>query len=152
MNYLIDLLIIVICIIPIIIFSKKGFVYALVRVVGFLAALILATSFGNFFADYLCDKVILPKFVSSVKSDMDKGVDNVADSVFDALPKFIKDNGETVGLTKDKITDSLTSNVVNEDNITELFETTVEPIIKKILSTLITLVAFVILYLSVLGR
>lgn len=145
MNYLLDVLIVAICIIPIIIFAKKGFVYALLRVVGFLAALVIATNVGSFFANYLCENVVAEKFVSSVKTEIDNGVDNVVDSAFEALPDFIKENSEGFGVTKETISDSLSGEVVKEEQISELFDITIKPIIYKILSTAITLISFLIL-------
>lgn len=149
MSYIIDLIIIAICILPIIIFAKKGFVYALVKVVGFVAAFILATGIGNFLSDIVYNKVIEPKVVSTVMENVDNGVSSIADATWEALPEFIRENGEAIGISKDSFVSSPLSGLVAEEDVTALLSTTVKPVILNLLSTLIKLIAFVVLLIIV---
>ena len=145
MKFIVDLIILAIFIVTIFVFAKKGFVFALVKVVGFVGAFVVATGVGNFLSDVVYNKVIEPNIVSAVMEKVDNGINSVADSTYEALPEFIQKNGELFGLTKENFALSFPSGIVAESDIENILEKTVEPILSSLLSTLITLIAFAVL-------
>lgn len=145
MNYILDLIILAICVITVMVFAKKGFVFALVRVIGLVAAFILAVGIGDFSADFIYKNVIGPNVATAVKENIDNGISGAADSAFEALPKFIKENGAVFGLTKENFTSAFPTDIVDENTIGEVLDKTVKPIVEELISILITLICFIVL-------
>lgn len=145
MNYIIDLIIVAICIVTVLIFAKKGFVYALVKVVGFVGVFIVATGLGNFLSDYVYNNVIEPNIVSSVMENINNGAKNISDSVYEALPDVIQKNGALLGITEENFAFTTLSGVVSEADVKSVLDKTVEPILLGLLSSIITLIAFAVL-------
>lgn len=144
MSFVVDLIIVALFAIAVIIYAKKGFVFSLIKVVGTICALMLATNVGNFLTNTVYNKVIEPKIVSIVMESVDNGVDNATESTFDTLPDFIKDNGEMFGITEENVEALMPTEIVSEKEVKGFLDETVEPIASNLLSPLFTLICFVV--------
>lgn len=149
MSFLIDIIIVAVFALPIIIFAKKGFVFALVKVIGFVAAFIVATGIGGYLSALVYDNTVEPAVVSATVENFENGISNLADATFEAMPDFIKKNSEVLGITKETFVKAIPNGAVNEDTVKSVLETTIKPVVTKLLSTLITLIAFVVLLVAV---
>lgn len=144
MSFVVDLIIVALFAIAVIIYAKKGFVFSLIKVVGTICALMLATNVGNFLTNTVYNKVIEPKIVSIVMESVDNGVDNATESTFDTLPDFIKDNGEMFGITEENVEALMPTEIVSKKEVKGFLDETVEPIAANLLSPLFTLICFVV--------
>ena len=150
MNYLIDLIIVLVFTIVVIVSAKRGFVKTAVELVGFVLAFIISTNLGNSLANLTYDKAIEPPIVSAVTQNAADSTASIVDSTWDALPDIITQNSGTLGISKEFLNEKLGSTAtVTEEALTELSQTAIKPIATKFLATLYSLILFIILLIVV---
>lgn len=151
MSIIIDLIVIAIIIIMALISAKRGFVRVAVEVVGFIAAIIVATTFSLSLANTTYDKVIEPPILNSITNVAGENVSQTVDATWEALPNFIKNNSEKFNVSKDDIGQNISLNA--QQNIKEttksVLEHSVKPIAVNILKMLYSVIIAVVLIIVV---
>lgn len=146
MSIILDLILVAIIIFFAFVSYKHGFVRTLVEVAGFIAAIILATSFGTVAAEKIYDKAIEPKIITTTADFVDGTTQNAIDKCWDNLPKIVQNNADKLGITKDKISNNLDSikggNAL--DNLNKAIDKTVRPPFIKVIGMICTLLFFLI--------
>lgn len=150
MKYIIDLIILAIIIIFVITSAKKGFVRVAVSTVGFVLAIIIAFNLSNPLSQVTYDKLIEPPVVKGITSELDNETENIADSTWEALPDFIKNNPKIFSITEENFKEkfgehSFASNTMAVINFSQ---NTIKPVLVKVMSmiysVLLTLILLVI--------
>ncbi len=151
MNFILDLIVIAIIILMALISAKRGFVRVAVEVVGFVAAVMISLTLSTTFAELTYDKAIEPAIISSVNEATENVTADTAGKIFDALPNFIKNNSEKLGLNQEKITQNMTEDVGNNttEAVTQVSQNTIKPIAVGILKTLYSVIIMLVLLVVV---
>ncbi len=142
---ILDAALLLIIILTVIISAKHGFVRSFVEVAGLVVALIIVYNVSTPISETIYNKKIEPAIVRSTQNVVVDSTENTVDKVWEALPKTIKDFSQKIGIGKENIT----KNVDISDNVAAVTdkasEAVVKPVVTKLLSALIMLVAFVVL-------
>ncbi len=146
MNIVLDLIVIAIVVVMALISAKRGFVRVVVEVVGFVLAVVLSMSFSGYFADITYQKGIEPAIISSINNITTDASAETVDNTWDALPKFITDNADKLGFSKDDIAKSITQSVdVKSEEIAITFSNDIiKPMAISILDSLYAVVIMVV--------
>lgn len=142
MNYILDLIFLLIVAIFVFISVKKGFVRSLIEVVGYVLAIVLAISISTPSSNYIYDKAIEPGLITSINN----AIEEKSDAAIEGLPEFIK------GILNN--TDIFTDieNILSGDKVTSIAQEIseiVKPIAISVLKTILSIVIFVILLIVV---
>lgn len=154
MNILLDLIIVAIITVTALLSAKRGFVRSAVELVGFLAAVWLAFTVSTPLAEMTYDKFLEPKIVSSVSDGAETTADGIIDGTWNALPEFIKKNSESIGLSKEKLSQSVSQEITNGSKgaVKATSQNAIKPVISQILgllySIIILIVAMIVVRLS----
>ena len=151
MHIVIDLIVLAIIILNVILSAKNGFVKTLIEVVGFVLAIFISLSISTPIAGFIYDKTVEPAIVSSVSEKVSNTADDTAKSIFDALPKFVKNNAEDLGVTAEKITNNFENKTGDEVTTaaTKVSQNSIKPVFVKIVGLAIAAILFVILMIVV---
>ncbi len=152
MGIVIDAIAIVVIAVTVFLSARHGFVRTLIEVVGFIAAFMLAYGISSPLATLTYNKVLEPPMISAVQSAADEGAQSAVDALWDAMPSFITENGEALGITHDGISDKLGSAGSSNqmaDAIKDTSRTMVMPIAVSLLSMLYSTIVFVLLLILV---
>ena len=147
MNYILDIIAIAIIIISIISASKRGFVRTVINFVGLFAAFIIAFSINTPLANATYTHTIEPSILKSVEASVSGGTENAVESVWEALPGFVKNESNTV--VKDKISEQIDTNIAEGavQTAQSISRNVVMPLVTKLLSTLYGAIIFIVLLL-----
>lgn len=107
MNWVLDLIILGIVIITMLISAKKGFVKVAIETVGFIAAVVLALTFSSPLAEVTYDKIIEPPILSTVEA----GTQSAENEAVSAIPDFITNNAERLGISLDEFQNKISANI-----------------------------------------
>ncbi len=140
MSYILDAIIILIILITTIISAKKGFVHTLIKVVGFVASIVVALTLSSPLATLTYDIIIEPVVINTAKSavnDTTSTAENAVDTVWKKMPTFVTEN-RFLQLSKDNITDDIQTKSENnsEKMAQNISDTLVAPVTIKLLSAL----------------
>jgi len=150
MSFLIDIIILAILVITVFISAKRGFVRTAIELLGFILAFIISTNLGAALADLTYDKAIEPPIINVVVENGTEEVGSAVDKVWESLPDIISDNAEFFGVSKDYLTQKLNDGTqITETVLTDISQNSIKPIVSRFLSTLYTLIIFVILLVIV---
>jgi len=150
MSFLIDLIIVAIIALAVIISAKRGFVRTAIEVAGFVLAFLISVNLGNAISNFTYDKVIEPAIVSAVSEKTAESASSAIDSMWDAIPDILTKNGEAFGISKETLSDKLENTKDNTETIaTDISQTAIKPIATTFLSSLFSLVLFVVLLVVV---
>ncbi|MBR4099972.1 MAG: CvpA family protein [Clostridia bacterium] len=147
MSIVIDLIIVAIILVTALISAKQGFVRAVIEVVGFVAAVLVAFSVSAPLADITYEKVIEPPILSSVSENAAQSTAQTADSVWESLPSFITNNSEKLGITKEHIEKIVVDSTLSSADtaLNEISQKAVKPVATGILETLYAVILIVVL-------
>ncbi len=147
MSIVIDLIVVAIILVTALISAKQGFVKAIIEVVGFVAAVLVAFSLSAPLADITYEKVIEPPILSSVSENAAQSTAHTADSVWESLPSFITDNSEKLGITKEYIEQIVADSTLSSTDtaLAEISQKAVKPVATGILETLYAVILIVVL-------
>lgn len=147
MNFLIDLIVVAIIGLCILTSAKRGFVKVLIEVIGFVLAIIITFTISTPLAQATYDKIIEPPLLETVNDAVESTGDSVQNDAWNALPDFVTDNAEKIGLSLsdfvDKITDNLSGGTTNAVKIAS--QDVVKPIVSRILELLYSIIIMIVL-------
>lgn len=144
---ILDLIVVGIIVFVTVLAAKRGFVRTIVEVVGFVAAAVIAVSLGSAAAGMAYDNFLGPKLVTVTGDTASATTQEMVDKAWEALPDFIADNAEKLGVSKDKLNESI-SNVGGEDReevIEKALQETVRPVFVRVIGMLCSTLFFIIL-------
>lgn len=150
MSIIVDLIIVAICIVTLLIYSKKGFVASFCEVAGFILALLVAINVGNSASNFTYDKIIEPSILKSVSEAYSDTADKTAQEVIDKMPDFITENLDKFGLTSEKLSSEIQkSEGAVAQSLKTISQNNIKPVITDILSLIFTVLLFIILLIVV---
>lgn len=127
-----DIILVAVILISVIIGMKKGAMKVILSLVAFVVAAYLAYTLSSPFATFINNKFVEPAVIRSV----DSAITDTTQSIEDALPDFIADNADVLGIN------------LNADSIinaSDFVQSTVSPMVIKIVSSVAMFVIFIIL-------
>ncbi len=147
MHFVIDLILIAIIALIALISAKQGFVKAVIEVVGFVAAVVLAFSVSTPMAEYTYTNMIEPSIVNSVSESIEETTNNTTDVIWEKLPKLITDNASNFGISKDGLEETISQGTKDDTKavITDISKKVVSPIVVGLLETVYAVILIVIL-------
>lgn len=153
MQYILDILIVLIVLICIFLSAKRGFMRTLIEVVGFIAAIFIAFTVSSPIANTVYDKMIEPSIVKTVESTASENAataTNIVDNVWDKLPGLITKNS-LINISKDAVTQKVETDAIENSTVlaNTISESFIKPSAVKILSTLISTILVVVLIFAV---
>lgn len=143
MNYVLDIVLILIVLISAIISAKKGFVKTLIELVGFVLAILVAFSASSVIANYIYTNMVEPVAVDSISS----AISNAEKNILESVPPYISFFANKAGLTNESIL-SAGGTSPNEIAIA-ITETAIKPIAINIIKFIASLIIFVALLIVV---
>ena len=146
-SIILDIIIIGIILVMTFLAAKRGFVLTVAEVAGVVAAAFIAVSLGSAAADMIYDKFLGPKLVSATEDAAYSTTQELVDAAWGGLPDFISDNADALGISKDKINESI-DNTGREDAkkaIEKAFDANIRPTVVRITGMACSSVFFVVL-------
>ena len=158
MSLILDGIILVLVLISVFLSAKRGFVRTIIELAGFIAAIILSITVSGPLADFTYDKIVEPSVVkiveesaSATEENTEGNLEAMADSVWNALPQFVKNNSENSGISQDTFVDKI--EIDTTDTVTAMAQkasqTVAKPIVTKLFSAFYGLILMVILFVLV---
>ncbi len=113
MGYILDGIILLICLLCVLIGVKRGFVHSVVRFLGSIIAALLASALGGVLAQWLFDTMFRGAMVEKINSSLQTlGADNAAaaaSQVLASLPDFLVRALEEAGVTLETVSHAINS-------------------------------------------
>lgn len=151
MSVVLDLIVILIIILCVVLSAKKGFVYAAVEVIGFVAAAAVALSFSAPLAEATYDKLIEPPIISAAERQNSESTSQAVNEVWDALPSFAASAAERAGITAEKLDEAVSEKL--SSGVTAAVEAAsgevIRPVIVKLLSLVYSSAIMLLLFFAV---
>lgn len=149
MSIILDLIIVAIILLFTLISAKQGFVKVIVEVVGLIAAIILTFTISTPLASATYDKMIEPALLKAVTEEVATETDE--NTVLEALPDFISNNTEKLGISLSQISDSISSNISNgtETAVKTASQNVIRPVAVKLIGLIYSVILMVILFFVV---
>lgn len=147
MGIILDLIIVAIIAVTVIISAKQGFVKTVIEVVGFVLAIYLSFTFSTPVANFVYDKAVGPTVMAAIEQGVEDTTADATKSVYEKLPKFIKNNLEFFGVSDEELTSHVNSSLGGgAASVAEtVSEKVVEPIVVSVVKTLVSVLIFVVL-------
>lgn len=166
MNFIIDLIIVLIIMLCVWISAKKGFVKTIVGLVGFILVTYLSFTLSSPLAGITYDKIIEPVVIRSVgtpdntSEDMEKvseEIENISGAIensdinindlWDSLPAVIKENAEKLGLSKEELDTSFDDFISAGKELTtkNLSQEVIKPFVTRILEMIYSIIIMIVL-------
>ena len=153
MSIALDTIIVVIIIATAILSAKRGFIFQVVKVSGFVIAVILSIALSYMFAGLTYNKIIEPRLLSLVSDKSSVTAEQQVADIWEELPPVVKQFANAFDITQEKIVDTIADDF-NEDAIAaaELAsEKVVGPAVTRLLAMLYAVILLIIL-LIIVGR
>ena len=146
MSYILDGIIVLIVLLFIYLSAKKGFVYTLIEVVGFVAALVIAFTISTPLAEFSYDTFVYPSISEKVENTGNENINEAADAVWEDLPDYFTESS-FFGLSKETATTAAQNEFSNNsDSIAKsISDSMVKPTAVKLISVFISFVLVVVL-------
>lgn len=146
MNILLDLIILAIIAVTALLSAKRGFVRSAVELVGFLAAVWLAFTVSTPLAEMTYDKFLEPKIVSSVSDEVGTTAESIIDSTWNSLPEFVKNNADSIGLSRDKLSQNISQEITSgsENAVKATSQNAIKPVISHLLGLLYSVIILIV--------
>ncbi len=113
MGYILDGMILLICLLCVLIGVRRGFIYSVVRFLGSMIAALLASALGGVLAQWLFDTMFRGAMVEKINSSLQTlGADNAAaaaSQVLASLPDFLVRALEEAGVTLETVSHAINS-------------------------------------------
>lgn len=113
MGYILDGMILLICLLCVLIGVRRGFIYSVVRFLGSMIAALLASALGGVLAQWLFDTMFRGAMVEKINSSLQTlGADNAAaaaSQVLASLPDFLVRAMEEAGVTLETVSHAINS-------------------------------------------
>lgn len=145
-----DLIVVAIVAFCIISSAKRGFVRTIVEAIGFILAAYIAFSVSGSVAESVYNNKIEPAIVSAVEekthSLATNTVEETVNGIWDELPAIVKNSGEFFGVDADSLPSTITGEINNSLNITEVAKTTAQKAVKPVAVPLIKSVLGMVIF------
>ena len=151
MSIILDLIVLAIIIITVLISAKRGFVRALIELLGFIAAVFISFTISTPLANTTYDKIIEPSIISTVTSAVDTAADNSAaaavDSFWNEMPGWIKGGIEKAGISKESLDGSITANIGNgvQSAVESASQNVIKPAVTSTLALIYQVMSLIVL-------
>lgn len=151
MSIILDLIVLAIIIITVLISAKRGFVRALIELLGFIAAVFISFTISTPLANTTYDKIIEPSIISTVTSAVDTAADNSAaaavDSFWNEMPGWIKGGIEKAGISKESLDGSITANIGNgvQSAVESASQNVIKPAVTSTLALIYQVISLIVL-------
>lgn len=147
MGFILDLIVLAIIIITVMLSARRGFVKTVVETAGFIAAIVLAFTISTPFATATYDKIIEPQLIKAVEEN----TESAQLEAWNALPDFIVENSEKLGISSSEFTEKINANLSNGINsaVTTASQEVVKPIAVKLLGTIYSIILLIVLLIVV---
>lgn len=142
-SILIDVIIVVLAYLIIRHSAKIGAAKTLVQLTGFIVVVGLVFTVGDILTDYIYDSFVKDKIVTSVSEQINESVDGYTDNFKSALPDYIIEVGEFIGIDIDEKLNESKSNNTSEVVI-KLEENILQPVIKSIIKFALMIILILI--------
>lgn len=113
MGYILDGIILLICLLCVLIGVKRGFIHSVVRFLGSIIAALLASALGGVLAQWLFDTMFRGAMVEKINASLQTlGADNAAAAageVLSSLPDFLVRALEEAGVTLETVSHAINS-------------------------------------------
>lgn len=113
MGYILDGIILLICLLCVLVGVKKGFIHSVVRFLGSIIAALLASAMGGAIAQWLFDTMFRDAMVEKINASLQAlGSDNAAAAagqVLSSLPDFLVRALEEAGVTLETVSHAINS-------------------------------------------
>ncbi len=113
MGYILDGIILLICLLCVLIGVKRGFIHSVVRFLGSIIAALLASALGGVLAKWLFDTMVRGAMVEKINASLQTlGADNAAAAageVLSSLPDFLVRALEEAGVTLETVSHAINS-------------------------------------------
>ena len=137
---------------------RKGFARTLVEAIGYILAVMIAFSVGEYTANYVYENNIKKSVVSSVSDvadnvtgDTEKAAKESVDKIWNSIPPYVSAFSGITGLDKDSISDYLDSySLKNDETIESVANSVSENVIKPIVVSSIKFVVSIVLIIVLL--
>ncbi len=113
MSYILDLILVFIIIFFVVSSARRGFIRVLIEVLGFVAAVVLSFTISTPLSSMTYDKIIEPSVLKSVNESSSQSTNTVVDNTWNSMPKFVTANAERLGVSKEKLSESVSRNISN---------------------------------------
>ena len=149
MSIVLDLIVVSIILLFAFISAKQGFVKVIVEVVGLIAAIILTFTISTPLANTTYDKMIEPSLLKTAAENSSQITDE--NKILDALPDFITNNSEKLGISLSEFTDSISSNSTYgaQAAIKTASQNIIRPVAVKLIGLIFSVILMVILFFVV---
>ena len=140
MPYILDGIIVFTVLICIFLSAKKGFVFSLIEVLGFVAAIVISFTVSAPLANITYDTLLEKPIIQSIDKTKEEAETAIIDAVWNELPNFVTENNY-ITISKDDI--SIDNG--NNDIAQRVSDSLVKPVSTKILSIIIATILFSLL-------
>lgn len=146
MSLILDGIIIFIVLLFVYLSAKKGFVYTLIEVIGFVAALVIAFTISTPLAEITYDTFVFPSVSDKVESTGKENISEAADALWEELPDYFTESS-FLGLSKETATTAAQNEFSNNsDSIAKsISDSMVKPTAVKLISVFISFILVVVL-------
>lgn len=148
MNYILDLIVILVIALFVLITYKKGFVKSFLSIASLILTILIISSFGEPLAELSYDTFIASSIKKTVVSNVEAtnaATEEMTESIWQSIPALIRNNSEKAGVTKNSL-DKMIIGISSPEQIAENVSTNVvRPMAVSFLVIIIDVVLFVIL-------
>lgn len=143
MNYLLDLIVVLIILVSAVLAAKKGFVRTLIELVGFLLAVVISVSLSSYIADAVYSDYVKPNVVEAVFET----IENKSENALESMPAFVLGIAEKAGLDDDSVHKELSETA--DDAAARIADTAVKPIAVSLVKCISMIIIMLILIIAV---
>jgi len=152
MGIILDLIIVVIAVVSVIVYMKRGFVKTVVEFAGFFVAVLLAFNLSSVLAETTYTGIIRQPVINGIESKVsDIVVENgetAADAIWNAIPGCVTENAENFNISKDHLVEKLNlADITTTEAIASATDEFVKPVVVTILSAALSLLIFLVVSL-----
>lgn len=150
MWYVLDLMVLLIIFYFVIASAKRGFARSFVELVGFILSIYIAFFVGNTVSAALYEKTIKPAVVNtvtqSVESNASSSVNDTVNSIWEGMPKAIKNASGYFGVSKETVSNNINAQISENVNVEQIADTTVDKVVKPVAIPLVKSVIGIVLF------
>ncbi len=142
MGLILDLLVLVLIAYFVVNSARRGFVRVFIETVGFVAAILLAMSVSAALSDVIYQKAVEPAIIKTAAEGMDELSEDAVLNVWDALPEYVTDNAEILGIDMEKVNNMANdySDRGTEQAVVNVSQNLIKPAATRIIELIITFI------------
>lgn len=148
MSIILDLIVAAIIIFTVMMSAKRGFVRVIIELAGFIAAIFITFTISTPLGNITYDKIIEPPALNAVEDATADSAALSVETLWEAMPEFVQDNAEKIGITKSAIEETLDNNAGSSAK--SIAKAVSQQVVKPVVSELLALVYSVIIFILLL--